>query len=602
MEKLMGSLIQNRKNFQLLCRIMKSMLGVEVFVVDEDMIAIAGTGPYRKNIGTRRPRDSYVDVTIHSGICSVIKEPRYTNQCYRCEYRSVCPYTMVICNPIRVDDKIQGLIGFLGYDESQRGTMIKHASFLEKLSKEISLLLAGFLKNNIMDINGFLSHPYARDLINTFDDGIVITTPDKVVLNLNQKAEHILCLKGDNLVGRNVKELNINMEAIKSNVISNITKNNASIDSGDTIYTINEGGKTAGYLIVLNDRKRLRKSRHFSSSTHNTDSSYDKPVIIGRSPSITHLKEQAAKVAKSNNTVLIIGETGTGKELLARYIHALSDRRSHPFVITNCSAIPDSLFESEMFGYEPGAFTGASKKGKIGKFELANRGTIFLDEVGRLSLVNQAKILRILEDGSVEKLGGNHPIQIDVRIIAATNRPLESLVQENRFLPDLYYRLAVIPLYIPPLRERIEDIPLLLEYFTNRLLDKNPHKDFMGFDMECLSYIFSYDWPGNIRQFKNLIEYVFTMVEGRYVTLDDLPPYLRESYSPKYAKSTSKKPKNTLAVAEHFLIQQALERFGRNTFGKRQAAKHLGISLSTLYRKLAEMKTHKPSVDKNLIL
>jgi len=591
METAMGTLIQNKQNFQLLCRIIKSMLGVEVFVVDEDMVAVAGTGPYRKNIGTRRPRDSYVDVTIHSGACSLVMEPRYTNQCYRCEYRSICPYTMVICNPIRVENKIQGLVGFLGYDESQRGTMIKHASFLEKLSKQVSLLVAGFLRNNITDIKDFLAHPYARNLINAFDDGIVITTSDNTVLNLNQKAEHILSIKGDNLVGRNIRDLNIDTGLQESSAIADKNKKKTTPGAEDIIHPINYGQGVAGYLVVLKDKKILRRNRPVSSKIYGSYAS--EPVIVGRSRSIIRLKEQAAKVATSDNTVLIIGETGTGKELFARYIHALSERSSRPFVITNCSAIPDSLFESEMFGYEPGAFTGASRKGKTGKFELANGGTIFLDEVGRLSLINQAKILRTLEDGTVEKLGADHPVRIDVRVIAATNRPLESLLKENRFLPDLYYRLAVIPLYLPPLRERIDDIPLLIEHFANQLLNKDTNKEFVSFDAECLSYMFSYDWPGNIRQLKNLIEYVFTMVDGRPVTLNDLPPYLREPSSSKDAKSGQKEERNTLAVAEHFLIQQALERFGNNTFGKRQAAKYLGISLSTLYRKLAEMKTRK---------
>jgi sigma-54 dependent transcriptional regulator, acetoin dehydrogenase operon transcriptional activator AcoR len=310
-------------------------------------------------------------------------------------------------------------------------------------------------------------------------------------------------------------------------------------------------------------------------------------IIVGASPAMVRLREHASNVAHGNSTVLIQGETGVGKELVARYIHQMSRRWSGPFETINCAAIPDSLFESEFFGYTPGAFTGAAIKGKLGLFEAADGGTIFLDEISRLSLSNQAKILRVLEDGLVQRLGDKQRRHVEVRVLAATNSNLEKAVAENRFLPDLYYRLAVIPLYVPPLRDRTEDIPLLLEYYVDQFAESIPDSDFRGVSPETLDCLTQYHWPGNVRELKNVVEYMMNVVRGREVSPDDLSERFFRLGS--FAKPDGR-PDLLLPLeeVEKHQIRLALQTFGWGTDGKRRAARHLGVSLSTLYRRMAK--------------
>lgn len=236
--------------------------------------------------------------------------------------------------------------------------------------------------------------------------------------------------------------------------------------------------------------------------------------------------ELAKRVAKSSSHVLLLGESGTGKEVLAKYIHFCSERKG-PFVPVNCAAIPEELLEAELFGYEKGAFTGAIKS-KPGKFEMAHKGTLFLDEVGELSPKLQAKLLRVLQEKQVERLGGEVPIKVDIRILSATNKNLEREVKEGRFREDLYFRLNVIPIEIPPLRERKEDLKLLTQFFLKKLCERE------GLEEKIISYevweaLLNYHWPGNIRELQNLVERLVILTDGREITLEDLPPSILET-------------------------------------------------------------------------
>ncbi len=248
--------------------------------------------------------------------------------------------------------------------------------------------------------------------------------------------------------------------------------------------------------------------------------------LTGESPAMKQLKEQIAIVAPTDAWVLIQGENGTGKELVAQTIHRLSKRSNKPMVEVNCAAIPEELIESELFGHEKGAFTGATSM-KRGKFDLANGGTLFLDEIGDMSLKTQAKILRILQEQKFQRVGGSRTISVDVRIIAATNKDLEKEIEKGNFREDLYYRLNVIPIYVPPLRERTEDIPLLFEEFM---------KEFGAYargikhvQPEVFDALSSYNWPGNVRELRNLVERLVILARGEEITIDDLPPNLRNS-------------------------------------------------------------------------
>ena len=252
---------------------------------------------------------------------------------------------------------------------------------------------------------------------------------------------------------------------------------------------------------------------------HNAEKAWS---FVGQSPKMQEAIRIGKKVAKSNSTVFLRGESGTGKEIMAKMIHALSDRRDALMISINCAAIPENLVESELFGYEEGAFTGAKKHGSIGKFELADKSTIFLDEIGDMPLHVQTKLLRVLQENKVERIGGRKPIPIDIRVICATNKNIEQMVEEGTFREDLYYRLNIIPIELPPLRKRKEDLPALIDYYIayyNQKLGKN----MTGVSPEALQTLMSYDWPGNVRELKNIIEYLDNIAEGPEIRLTDLP-------------------------------------------------------------------------------
>ena len=310
-------------------------------------------------------------------------------------------------------------------------------------------------------------------------------------------------------------------------------------------------------------------------------------AILGTSPAIARLKGQVLAITTSSSTVLITGESGTGKEMFARAIHHESDRCRHPFVAINCGAIPDTLLESELFGYTSGAFTGASPGGRIGKFELAHKGVLFLDEISSMPLYLQVKLLRVLQERKVERLGSNKPIDVDIRVIAATNDDLPDLIVKNMFRSDLYYRLNVIPLEIPPLCERPEDMDLLADYFLEKY-SRRFNKRFKCLMPSTRERLRGYAWPGNVREFENIIEFMVNMMSADGVVDDSLlPPMILNARGGDGEDSVaSEAPVLSLREAEKRMIMDAVKRFGSDTKGKRMAATALGIGVATLYRKL----------------
>jgi transcriptional regulator with PAS, ATPase and Fis domain len=303
--------------------------------------------------------------------------------------------------------------------------------------------------------------------------------------------------------------------------------------------------------------------------------------IVGESDIIKNVKTMAFRIAQSVSTVLITGESGTGKELFAHAIHRTSDRRKQNFVKVNCAAIPDNLLESELFGYVEGAFTGAKKGGKPGKFELANKGTMFLDEIGDMPLSMQAKLLRVLQERELERVGSNETIYVDVRVIAATNRDIEKLVHEGKFREDLYYRLNIIEIDIAPLREHIEDIPLLVDSLISKLNVKIS-KHIKGISQEALTLLQQYQWPGNIRELENVLELAINMTEGYYLDYDDFPCIVKKlningNIKQNIALMDAK------ARTEKNMILSALK---QSNGDKKVAARILAIHPSALYRKL----------------
>lgn len=310
--------------------------------------------------------------------------------------------------------------------------------------------------------------------------------------------------------------------------------------------------------------------------------------ILGQSPQISRLLNTVAKVAPTNANVLLLGESGTGKELVAREIHRLSNRRDKPFVAINCAAIPENMMESELFGYEKGAFTGAIHR-KPGKFEQAHEGTLLLDEIADLPLFLQGKLLRALEQKEFERLGGTRAISVDVRVVSATNRDLETMAQNSEFRSDLFYRLAVLPLVIPPLREREGDIEFLASHFLQDCSQKY-HKKFGGFAEEVMASFLDYDWPGNVRELKNVIEQIVVLNNDELVRPIHVPPKFRKQSEEKKGPvpiSLKDKKAEFMAKLERKEICAALRRFGGN---RTRAARYLKISTRSLQMKIKELR------------
>ncbi|EZH67516.1 hypothetical protein DH09_06185 [Bacillaceae bacterium JMAK1] len=352
------------------------------------------------------------------------------------------------------------------------------------------------------------------------------------------------------------------------------------------------------YLVKRNDSTvqqsfyiltAMNRITQLTSTTLDTKHSSDElNHIIGTSPSINRIKDLATKVATSDSTVLLTGESGTGKELFARGIHNNSARNKKPFVAVNCVAIPDELFESEMFGYEAGAFSGARRDGKPGKVELAQHGTLFLDEISELSYASQGKLLRVLQEREVDRLGGVKSKNVDIRIIAATNKNLKQLVNESKFREDLFYRLYVFDLHVPPLRERERDVLTLMEHYVKQF-NQSLGKYVTEISDELKTWAMSYAWPGNVRELKSSIERGMNIVEGSRLTREDFVRFDNRDSEPTVQKDRF-----------HGTLDQAMNQFEKTLIDdvlvevngdRTEAAALLGIHLSSLYRKLSKHQT-----------
>lgn len=357
------------------------------------------------------------------------------------------------------------------------------------------------------------------------------------------------------------------VEAMKKGAFDYITK---PVDIEELKLLINRA-LSFRLLREENDTLKTRLNEQFSFAK-----------IIGKSPAMQEMFTTLAMVAPTDATVLITGESGTGKELVANALHQNSHRREFPFIKLNCAALNENLLESELFGHEAGAFTGAANRRK-GRFELAHKGTLFLDEIGDMSLPTQAKILRVLQEGEFERLGGSETIKTDVRLLAATHKNLQTMIEDGTFRQDLYFRLSVVPVKLPALRERSVDIPELANAFLRRFTEKN-RKDIKGFHPESLNLLMQYDWPGNIRELENTIERAVILCPGEQITPQDLPPHFL-SETVRNMKQMQSDDGHTLRDFERQLIRTTLEKTGNN---RSQAAKMLGVARQTLLNKIKE--------------
>lgn len=557
--------------------VLSQILKVDVEIVDENLDRIAGTGMFAGRINKNIEHEGYVyKEVIKTGKRKIIKEPGRHKICTSCPKllkQGYCEETFEMSMPISTGEKVIGVIGFVCFNNDQKEHILHNFDTFAEFLEQISDLISTKAKEEIEKENTLMIIDMLNHIIDKMDQGVIIADEEGKVSSLNSIAKRILEVDSD-------KNLHIKLRATGNTVINMkeyelIMPKKTYIIAGEE-YRILQSNFKYSKVFIFTDINSL-KHKIFSATTTKEDMGLKN--IIGESSSIKILKSKVKKIAQSSSTVLITGESGTGKELFARAIHMESKRNNNPFVAINCAAVPDTLLESELFGYVKGAFTGADPKGKIGKVEFANTGTLFLDEIGDMPLYLQAKLLRVLEQKEVVRLGSNKPIPVDVRVIAATNKNLEKLIEEGSFREDLYYRLYVLPINIPPLRERKEDIRVLTDYFVRKYTALFK-KRVVGFENEVWDFLYKYDWPGNVRELENTVEYMINMLDQNgIISVSLLPQKIRFDLN----KHNDLIP---LEKMEIDLIKRALDLYGGSVTGKQQAAEALGIGIATLYRKI----------------
>lgn len=468
--------------------------------------------------------------------------------------------------------------------------------------------LAGEVRKE--DLRFFAAHCtnwFGDIVLDSLEVGIIAANEDGRIFYVNHAYEELLGVPVRKVVGRNIMKIEPESdlsEAIKKKKsIVNPRKHIKSVNHTVSLRILPLVWKEEfhGAVSLFTDVTTLdslnteieRMNVMVDELRQQLDDNVQKTGIVTRDRHFLKLLEQAAVAARTNVPVLIRGENGVGKELVARYIHSCSERKDRPMVIVNCSSIPESLIESELFGYEEGSFTGAKKGGRMGKFELANHGTIFLDEIGDMPIALQSRLLRVIENGEIEKIGRQKNIPVDVRIIAATNQPLEKMIQEKRFRMDLFYRLNVISMSIPALRNRKEDIPVLADYFLREFCGKYGRE--RSISERGYKRLVEHEWRGNVRELRNCVERAVILSEGEALDFKDLAqPEAKESNAGgkadpavrmEWTALSDMKLVEALAAFEESCIRQALAESGGN---RAEAIRRLGLSRRTFYRKCAQ--------------
>ncbi len=568
-------------------------LGVDVEITDRDLLRVAGTGEFSRQLGNSLAGQGRVHAhVLQIGATIIIEDPGHHELCYTCVMAKRCYATAELCCPISHGNTIVGVMGLVSRTQAQRGRLLDNAranvAFLERMA---DLLSAKIASEEAM-ARDRLRRRQLEAVIGAFDQGVLVVDEYGIMTQANRYALDALHLSAEAVVGRPLQDVLTGTglyDALGSGTEIKHHRTRLKQHSGETVdaicnaYPVAIDGKTLGAVLTFQHLDDVSKLTYEIWEHENRTTSFDD--IIGDSQPMLSVKEFAAKIASGNSTVLLRGESGTGKGLMARAIHRESKRRDGPFVVVNCSAIPDTLLESELFGYEEGAFTGARKKGKLGRFELANRGTLFLDEIGDMPLHLQGKLLRALEDRMIEPVGSVESRPIDVRIIGATNRDLDAMVESREFRKDLFYRLNVVPIWMPPLRERQEDIPMLARFFLDKHC-RTAGRRMAALSDEALRCMLAYEWPGNVRELSNSVEYAVNIESESTVRATSLPQRVRvakRSDGPNEAGGPQ-----GLEALERTAIVEALQRFQGEPRAKEKAARELGIHVTTLYRKLAK--------------
>lgn len=592
----MASLFTFQPFVQSVAEVIAAALRVETEIVDDECRVLGATGRIRSQLLTKRTDTFVNNYVIEKSMPFVLHNPGSHKLCNPCEEKGDCFYTGGLFYPIKWKEKCYGVISLVSFDTKQKDILMHNQnSFLDFIGKMAELLAIKLSENTMME-EMCMNNEYLEAIINSVNEGIISCDSHGIITCYNTSAEKSLKISKIDVIGQPITSVlpdSILIKALSANMPFHQEKVQYTNALGEAINLISSAtivknnGVMTGAVESFSEEENLFRVVH-SLSNFEIDSSCNN--IIGISDVITNLKRLATKVAQNSSTVLISGESGTGKELFARAIHSSSNRSKGPFVAINCSAIPESLLESELFGYERGAFTGAKNEGKPGKFELANGGTLFLDEIGDMPLQLQVKILRVLQERVVQKIGGTKNISINVRVISATNRDLRAMIDKRLFREDLFYRLNVIPLHLPPLRERIDDIPLLLDFLCQKYADMM-QKEIKGFSEKAFRILTNYQWPGNVREMENAIEYAINFCSNNEIITEDyLPQWL---FSNDFSSSNIKY-KHKIEKNEKQILMEALHEHGDSVEGKMEIAESLGISLSTLYRLLRKYKLITP--------
>ena len=584
----MVGLAEIRDSVQHIAEAIASVLNMDVIVSDDQLRNIGDTKKHF-DLEVKEIKDTYVLGTVlRTGILQVISGKDDSDICGPCKIREHCNLQAMICVPIRHGGRILGAIGLIAITAEARMTLLENKANLVDYVERMADLMVSKVLEQEATLELTLARNQLVSIMDSIEEGIAAVNDQGRILHVNSILEEILDTPRSQLLERSALDL-FSAPYVAALLRDGLPFNNVELKlrSGKgLVHTLISGRpvalgeKSAGSILAFKRMDDVYEIiNNLTASTVST--SFDE--IVSCSPEMLQLKERALKVARGGSNILITGDSGTGKELFARAIHSSSPRGTKPFIALNCAAVPETLIESELFGYEEGSFTGASRGGRPGKFQLAHGGTIFLDEIGDMPLHLQPKLLRVLQDKLVEKIGGHKSVAVDVRVIAATNKDLETMVDHGEFREDLYYRLNVIPLNIPPLRQRPGDIRLLLAHLLKQYNGKLG-KQIKGFSGDVEQALLRCRWKGNVRELANVVEYSVNMEAGPYITLASLPYKLRSASEEPVAAAELK----GLRKGEQELIRDALARYGRTVTGKRLTADALGISLSTLYRKLKE--------------
>lgn len=573
-------------------------IGVEVEIVDNELTIIGGTGTYIHKRGQKEEAGKVDGNYLYARVLRT-GNTEYIEDAQKEAFYSLPVDGRIlelaeICTPIKIDSTIIGIIGLVALNEQQKAILLdkerKMVVFVEKMAE--LLAAKAYQKSILSEVK--VSNNEMTTILETTHEGIFAINRNGYIKHSNSIAEALFSTTKGDIIGSHINKFMMGcpaLEVIRTGI--GYTENeeiykrgNSSLHLIVTAKPFFSNNEVNGVVLSFRDISEAEKLV-YKINTRALKYTFDD--ILGESDAIRRAKNQALLTARGNSTVLIMGESGTGKEMFAKAIHYASPRAKQPFVSVNCGAIPENLLESELFGYEKGAFTGASEKGKIGKFEMASGGTIFLDEIGDMPLHLQVKILHVLQNMRYERVGGNKTVIVDVRVIAATNKDLEAMIREGTFREDLYYRLSVIPMNIPPLRDRKEDIRLLMNHFLEK------YKTFMnrkitGFDKDAEQAYLNYDWPGNVRELENAVEYGTNMAFGDVIGLDALPArLLKREVSPITIGEMDLPLTEQIRHYEREIILNKLNKHRNDSNVKDVVAKELGLSRATLYRKLAEL-------------